>query len=193
MGSDRCSWVQARLPLLAGDDWLGLDRRRVERHLIACTRCRQRLDRLNSVVTTLRAVGESTVASKDSTPPPSLWPALARQIRESRRKVPTWSSSHLTRLPLRAGLAASLFFAVLALGARQDIRSQVTRLIVSITHRTLPSNSPRKRVTIQIQPPTQDIDDSETILAETSGANRARQPENNRAAFSDAHSTEPTR
>ena len=46
---DRCAWVRDRLPLLAGDDWLGPDRRRVERHLIGCPTCRRHFRSYNSL------------------------------------------------------------------------------------------------------------------------------------------------
>ena len=36
MRSPRCKWVRDRLPLLAGDDLVGPDRRRVESHLVGC-------------------------------------------------------------------------------------------------------------------------------------------------------------
>jgi anti-sigma factor RsiW len=86
MGNLRCKWVRDRLPLLVGEELRGLDRRRVERHLIGCPQCRQHQASLGEVLGVLRTVAATTVASLDA---PSLWPALARQIRESRRPVPS--------------------------------------------------------------------------------------------------------
>jgi len=74
-----------RLPLLAGDDLQGLDRRLVERHLIGCPQCRERQTSLGQAMETLRIVATTSSAAADS---PSLWNALERQIRESRRPVP---------------------------------------------------------------------------------------------------------
>jgi len=88
MGTLRCKWVRDRLPLLVGDELLGLDRRRVERHLIGCPQCRLHQASLGAAVGVLRAVA-ATSATGSSSDAPSLWPALARQIRESRRPVPT--------------------------------------------------------------------------------------------------------
>src|SRR5258707_7287888 len=86
MGNLRCKWVRDRLPLLVGEELRGLDRRRVERHLIGCPQCRQHQASLGEVLGVLRTVAATAVAPVDA---PSLWPALARQIRESRRPVPS--------------------------------------------------------------------------------------------------------
>src|SRR3954471_14000913 len=87
MGNLRCKWVRDRLPLLVGDELRGLDRRRVERHLIGCPQCRLHQASLGEAVGVLRAVAV-TAATGSPSGAPSLWPALARQIRESRRPVP---------------------------------------------------------------------------------------------------------
>ncbi len=86
MGNPRCHWVRDRLPLSVGDDLRGLDRRLVERHLIGCPQCRQHQAALGQALETLRTVAATTSTAPDA---PSLWPALARQIRESRRPSPT--------------------------------------------------------------------------------------------------------
>ena len=86
MGNPRCHWVRDRLPLSVGDDLRGLDRRLVERHLIGCPQCRQHQASLGQALETLRTVAATTPTAPDA---PSLWPALARQIRESRRPSPT--------------------------------------------------------------------------------------------------------
>ena len=82
-----CRWVRDRLPLVAGDELPGLERRRVERHLIGCPNCRRRRTALTGVLNVLHAAAAPAAigAGPDA---PSLWPALARQIRESRRPVP---------------------------------------------------------------------------------------------------------
>jgi len=85
MGNSRCHWVRDRLPLMVGDDLRGLDRRLVERHLIGCPQCRQHQAALGQALETLRTVAATTPTQSDA---PSLWPALARQIRESRRPSP---------------------------------------------------------------------------------------------------------
>jgi predicted anti-sigma-YlaC factor YlaD len=85
MGNPRCNWVRDRLPLTVGDDLRGLDRRLVERHLIGCPQCRQHQASLGQALETLRTVAATTPTTPDA---PSLWPALARQIRESRRPSP---------------------------------------------------------------------------------------------------------
>ena len=105
MGHDHCRWVTARLPLLAGGDLLGLDRRRVERHLLNCPGCCQRFQVLQTTLEHLHTVGNTP--SPDSAAGSSLWPALARQIRETRREA-----GHSPLVPYRswawrAGLAAS--------------------------------------------------------------------------------------
>lgn len=82
MGNLRCKWVHDRLPLLAGDDLRGMERRRVERHLIGCSRCRHDRAALEQSLGVLHAVAAEPPARPDA---PSLWPELARQIRESRR------------------------------------------------------------------------------------------------------------
>lgn len=88
MGDLHCKWVRDRLPLLAGGELLGLDRRRVERHLIGCPRCRQDREALGQALDVLHAAATRSPARPDA---PSLWPALARQIRESRRPAPAVS------------------------------------------------------------------------------------------------------
>jgi hypothetical protein len=62
-----------------------MDRRRVERHLIGCPQCRQHQTALGQALEILRTAAGTAPAESDA---PSLWPALARQIRESRRPRP---------------------------------------------------------------------------------------------------------
>jgi len=149
MGNPRCKWVRDRLPLLAGDDLRGLDRRKVERHLIDCPVCRHQRAALDQALGVLHAVSAGTPARSDA---PSLWPALERQIRESRRPArPSFfgftsgSVAWPRRLELRpAGLGLGLVtaaavlglgIAVVAVGGRRqrdDARTQVTRNVTPI-------------------------------------------------------------
>ena len=135
MGSLRCKWVHDRLPLLVGDELCGLDRRRVERHLIGCPRCRRHQASLGQALEALRTVAATAPAPPDA---PSLWPALARQIRESRRPVPTpafrfpfpfamaWPRANpLPALGLGLGLLATL---AVSLEVRQQAASAQARI-----------------------------------------------------------------
>jgi hypothetical protein len=97
MGHPRCHWVRDRLPLLVGDDLRGMDRRRVERHLIGCPQCRQHQAALGQSLEILRTAAATSLAESDA---PSLWPALARQIRESRRPTPKPALAFPSPLPL---------------------------------------------------------------------------------------------
>ncbi len=141
MGKPRCKWVRDRLPLLAGDDLRGLDRRKVERHLIGCPQCRHHRTSLDQALEVLHAVSAASPAHSDA---PSLWPGLARQIRESRRPAAQASPfsfsfaslavswpRRLGRWPalgLGLGLGMLLVAAVIALGARRQIDQAETRL-----------------------------------------------------------------
>jgi len=70
------------------------ERRRVERHLIGCPDCRDRRSASVDALSALRAFAGEAPARPDA---PSLWPALARQIRESKHASPrpAWSWSWL--------------------------------------------------------------------------------------------------
>jgi hypothetical protein len=119
MRPESCRWVLARLPLAAGGDLVGPERRRVERHLVGCADCRARLVSLRAAVGALHAAAAVPVAAAAG---PSIWPALARQIRESRhpgagaaawpiRRVLTWGVTGLA--------AASVLLALALVGLRQ--------------------------------------------------------------------------
>src|SRR4051794_36412795 len=79
-----CAWVRARLPLLCGGELSGPDRREVERHLIGCPGCRGHAASLAGAQGALRAAAGWSAGAGAEGNGPSLWPALARQIRESR-------------------------------------------------------------------------------------------------------------
>lgn len=136
MGNPRCHWVRDRLPLLVGDELRGLDRRRVERHLIGCPQCREHQAALGQALDTLRTVAATTLAEPDA---PSLWPALARQIRESRRPSPTPSFTlplltfWLRRNPwpaLSLGLALTIA-ATVSFSLRQQMATAQAQILVS--------------------------------------------------------------
>ncbi|MDR3633156.1 MAG: hypothetical protein P4L84_04915 [Isosphaeraceae bacterium] len=117
MGDPRCKWVRGRLPLSAGDELFGTERRRVERHLIRCAQCRAHQAALANALEVLHAASGEPPARPDA---PSLWPALARQIQESRRPAPAspWAfARHWPRLALAAAL-------LVALGVTATVRRQ---------------------------------------------------------------------
>ncbi len=100
MWDSTCRWARPRLALLAGGELAGEDRRKAERHLIVCGECRTRLASLRESLGALQIAATSLVPSPDS---PSLWPALARQMREARHPEPAAYSFR----PMWVGLAAS--------------------------------------------------------------------------------------
>jgi anti-sigma factor RsiW len=178
MGNLRCKWVRDRLPLVVGDELRGLDRRRVERHLIGCPPCRQHQASLGQALETLR-----TVAATVTVPPgaPSLWPALARQIRESRRPVPapTFSFSFASflawpranpwpALGLGVGLLAALGVGFEARQQTASGRAQLAAnhgLIAPVRPSAQPRSvelpdsrsEPRRDPSIQVEPPVVDF------------------------------------
>jgi len=113
------------LPLLAGNDLLGSERRRVERHLIGCPHCRGRKEALGSVFGVLQAAAGESPINGDA---PSLWPALARQIREARRPAPPLGLSWLSAWSrLRPWPTLGLGMGLLAaLGLTLTVRYQVS-------------------------------------------------------------------
>jgi anti-sigma factor RsiW len=112
MWNDSCRWARERLPLMAGGELVGNDRRKTERHLIGCADCRGRLASLNSSLGVLHAMAAEPSVSNDA---PSLWPAIARQIRETRRPEPSfWSQFEFRPFSsawVPAGIAAGVLLA----------------------------------------------------------------------------------
>lgn len=104
----QCRWVRARLPLMAGDDLRGSERRLAERHLVVCPACRQHLADLRATVDLLRTAVSAPIAA------PALWPDLARQIRESRRPQPSLRWPRALAWPVTV-LAASMLLTVTSL------------------------------------------------------------------------------
>jgi len=133
MGNPRCKWVCDRLPLLAGDDLQGLDRRRVERHLIGCPHCREHQESLGRSLEVLRAVSATPPVPADTS---SLWPALERQIRESRRSapvpafaLPAWLAWPRPSFGPALGLAAGLLVASgIGLAARHQLGTALAHI-----------------------------------------------------------------
>jgi hypothetical protein len=78
--------VRDRLPLFVGDELIGLERRRVERHLLICPDCRRERASLSGALSALHVVATEPLVSAEA-PARSLWPALERQIRESRHAL----------------------------------------------------------------------------------------------------------
>ncbi len=100
MGSPnhRCRWVRGRLPLLDGGELTGTDRRKVESHLLGCLDCRSRRQSLAGALGALHAASETTVT--DGASAPALWPALQRQIRETRHEIRSGRPGYSLGLPL---------------------------------------------------------------------------------------------
>jgi anti-sigma factor RsiW len=147
MKPDRCRWVAVRLPLLAGSELMGLDRRRVERHVLGCAKCRDRLAAHTRALDALHAAGEPCSARGDG----SLWPSLARQIHESRRTT----SRSLARpiVVLRLGLAAAALVAAACTGIGLWTLHQKYQVVVR-------PRPPRAVVMAPASPPRDTIDSS---------------------------------
>ena len=127
-----CRWTRFRLPLLAGDDLVGPERRDVERHLTACPACRQRFGALQNAVGILHQAAETAPVTDRA---PHLWPDLQRQIRESRRpERASWSRTIV--LPVATALAASLLTIALsiALAHRPSTKSIAARTAPPTAH-----------------------------------------------------------
>jgi anti-sigma factor RsiW len=127
MGNPHCKWVRDRLPLLAGDELPVADRRGVERHLIGCSSCRQHRVALDHALEVLHAVRAEGVSKPEA---PSLWPELARQIRQSRRPAASplwgWLSFRLQpALALGLGVLAAVGVAVAARNQIADARARM--------------------------------------------------------------------
>ncbi len=109
----RCRWVRNRLPLLTGGELTGAERRQVERHLIACPGCQLHEQSMAGALGALRAAAsEPLEANADA---PSLWPALARQIRESKHEAPSFSTFSVFARFTRPALALAVVLIVMTL------------------------------------------------------------------------------
>lgn len=143
-----CVWVRSRLPLLAGGDVLGLDHRRVERHLLRCPSCRTRLADLRASQAVL-----ARAAVVDPTAPATatLWPALAEQIRANPRpSVRSAWTLHPTRrrrswawaVPA-AALAAGALLTIGLVLARDHLSPRRPSRNVVVKSQFYPRKSPR--------------------------------------------------
>ena len=145
MGNPPCKWVRDRLPLLAGDELVGAERRRVERHLIGCPRCRAHRVALGHALEVLHA---AAAESPTGAGVPSLWPALARQIRESRRPAPAPGfpgAALLGAFRPRFWLAFGLTLGLLAvLGVTVAVRKQAAEARAQILADSLPVPPPAR-------------------------------------------------
>jgi hypothetical protein len=163
MANPRCSWVRDRLPLLAGDELLGSDRRRVERHLIGCPKCRQHHHSLDQALAVLHAASAQSPARSEA---PSLWPELARQIRQSHRAAPAplWTWPRLGFRPALAGLIVVLLLVALAVatGSRKQADRQLANALnkgaISIVQPT-PDQGP---IAPSDDPPASGLDPAKT-------------------------------
>lgn len=140
-----CRWVTRRLPLLAGGELVGADRRRVERHLISCPDCRSRRDAASSSLDLLRAAATAPVDAA-----PSLWPALARQIRESRRpERPSWAArvgGLLGRPTLRLALAGVVVLGLAWTWSARRTQTSGPTPVPAVVLRTVPGAPSVERI-----------------------------------------------
>jgi hypothetical protein len=170
MWRNPCAEVQACLPLLAGGELLGLDRRRTERHLLVCARCRHRLSALRAALGVLDAVADQPLLPANSLP---LWPALAQQIQESRRPV-------VARGRLRARLAGwSAAAAVMAILVTTWLLSPITSVnkarVASAPSRTstIPARSSAPAVTAPVAARRDSASKENPSVAETPAPTRS--------------------
>jgi anti-sigma factor RsiW len=124
MWGNGCRWVRTQLPLLAGGELIGPDRRWVERHLIGCAHCQTDLTALRAALDAVRIAAEHPPVALDS---PSLWPALELEIQESRRVVPRAPLSRLASAGLAACAALGLALGLLAFGRQAPARRAAPR------------------------------------------------------------------
>jgi len=98
---------------MAGGELVGTDRRKLERHLTGCGDCRGHLASLNNSLGVPPAMAAEPSVSNDA---PSLWPALARQIRETRRPEPSFWSQFEIRPSSSAWVPVGIAAGVLLVG-----------------------------------------------------------------------------
>lgn len=139
MRINACRWMRSRLPLLAGDDLVGPERRLVERHLVHCPACRDQLAALRDALGALHA---ASAVEPIGPGPVALWPGLAREIRESRRPAPAPWPRRMA-WPLAAATAASLLAVVgVVFAARLDSAPRLSMRPISLLSRVKPSIRP---------------------------------------------------
>lgn len=141
MRTSSCRWVRRRLPLLAGDDLPGLDRRLTERHLIGCADCRRELDALRGTLGVLHAAAELSPVEAASLS--SLWPALERQIDESRRPFRLFPTSRWAWAAAAAVLAVMATAAAgIVLGPRAGLNPRIAALRTLLVSRPAGPSGP---------------------------------------------------
>ena len=159
MGNDGCNWVTARLPLQAGGELFAQDRRRVERHLLTCSTCRDRLASLQRAVDLLRNTG--AVPTPFNTSSPSVWPMVAQQIRESRHVLSQNQGWTFPRpfWPIRLAMAASVLGLITAVGFSLHQVQQENELVFSPWPPTL-AFRPKLAIDPPVLLPSHDLPDS---------------------------------
>lgn len=179
MNPNGCKSTRPRLPLLAGGELLGNERREVERHVIGCSTCRRHLESLRQSLHVLHVAAESAPVGPDA---PSLWPALSRQIRESRRPV---AVSWISRFAWPAvGMAATLALAVGTLLVSQPVAPR--RPATQVIHKP-PVVVHTPPVVAQNDPPAESEDSSEPapVFSSSSSRRDSRARSTSRPSFSD--------
>lgn len=174
----RCRWMQLRLPLLAGGDLLGQERRWAERHIRECPACHARLQSCASALSALRDSGSHTAVPSQGR---SLWPGLRARLAETNRE-PTLSlarpwASRAGRWAIAATVLGLVFaggFAFSTYGPWRFIPPKIVarRLPIPVIHPPSSTNSGPSSSALSAGP-------SETALART--PNTAR-PENRGAS-----------
>lgn len=160
MWDSACRWARPRLALLAGGELIGGDRRRAERHLIVCGDCRERMESLRGAVGALGLLRDDAVAAADA---PSLWPAVARQIQESRHPEPA-------TIPFARSMWMGLGIAASALA------------IVGVTSWSLGGRGDRGGRPIVVKPPVpKTVVPAPSIPETTSGATLTEAPSGSRS------------
>lgn len=185
LGIDSCRWAVPRLPLLAGGELLGPDRRQVERHVLGCPTCRARLEALRSATAALRQAGR--VDPLDPVEAPSLWPALALQIRESRHARRPWGRRSVTRFA--AGLAAGLLLAAGSIGLWTASQLWTIDVRVTVTPKAAPEPARRLKLAASTTPADVVEDDEPSEPSRVVSRDRDR---NRSAALDDRRDAVPT-
>jgi anti-sigma factor RsiW len=190
-----CRWARPRLALLVGDELRGTERRKVERHLIGCDDCQVRLHSLRVAIESLRNVAAYSHEPATSSKPASLWPALARQIRESKHHEPATFAFRPIWMGL--GLAASLLglagLANWSLNSSQGARfaasktssPQNTASLVLKANPVITEANPNSTVAESTSPPHKP--DGENGTKETSGSSRLATTGNGRIGIEPTH------
>jgi anti-sigma factor RsiW len=174
MGNPRCQWVRERLPLLAGEELRGLDLRRVERHLIGCPKCRHHRASMDRALNILHVASSHSAVPADA---PSLWPNVARQIRQSRRPAQTPLFTWSRRLGLwpAFGLSLAVVASAVAIGSRG------------------PSPRPRASVVVEMPIPTAPLVSSDAPTPPAEAPEPSREAVKSQAETASAESVPASR